>query len=87
MKYTKAKNGSYFYNNILILRENDRKSGRSIIHQDRDGSVRCMLNGYAIIPYEEYVVLKGDTKINTFDMAKNIQAANDDLALQKPPKD
>jgi len=83
MKYTKAKNGSYFYNNILILRENDRKSGRSIIHQDRGGSVRCMLNGYAIIPLEEYYQLEdehGEDGNNWPDeMLKNIEEADKQL--------
>jgi hypothetical protein len=58
MKF-QGKNNSYFHNNFLYPRDKDSRRGTPLI----DGSgedVICRLNGYAIIPMEEYYKLKGE---------------------------
>jgi len=57
IKYEKLEDGSYLHNCLLDIREDDRnRSG--IFHQEGDKSMSARLNGYAIIPMEEYCKLK-----------------------------
>jgi hypothetical protein len=49
----KGKNVSYFYNNLIISREDEIDS----VSIDQSGDVICRLNGYAIIPIEDYYKL------------------------------
>jgi hypothetical protein len=50
--------GSYFHNNFLIHRKEDAKKG--LIDSSSCDDVICRLNGYAIIPIEEYCKLRGE---------------------------
>jgi hypothetical protein len=53
----KGKNGSYLNNCIIVGRPIDG----AIFQDDRiNTDVTCMLNGYAIIPIEDYYELKGE---------------------------
>ena len=56
----KSKDGSYFHNNLIIAREYDQKNGHMLI-DGRGDDVVVSLNGYAIIPLEEYYELKGES--------------------------
>lgn len=78
-KYKAGPNGSYLHNCMVVMAKRDRKEKRDLFHMDSNRNVSCRLNGYAIIPYEEYVVLKKMIEVNTFDLALKIQQANRDL--------
>ena len=68
---------SYFCNNIVEQRPEDRRNRVTLI----DGSgvnITCKLNGYAIIPIEEYYRLKG--KRAPSDDVESINTMNDKLA-------
>ena len=54
----KGKHNSYFHNNLLVVRPEDRE-GIGVIDSSTD-DVICRLNGYAIVPIEEYYNLKGE---------------------------
>lgn len=58
MEYKKAKDGSYFHNNIVVGRKGDPSEMR-FYSKPGGESVVAFLNGYAIIPIEEYCRLKG----------------------------
>jgi len=49
---------SYFHNNFIVHRPEDEKKG--LIDAASCDDVICRLNGYAIIPLEEYCKLKGE---------------------------
>lgn len=71
----KGKDGSFFHNNFVKRRESDNNT---IIHNGKD-SVTCRLNGYAIIPFEEYVALAKDTSINLSEFMEKVNKTNCDL--------
>jgi hypothetical protein len=67
----RSTNGSYFFNGYVELRENDPNPDILFI---RGNDFFAKLNGYAVIPLEEYYKLKGDRidvetkkKIKDFD--------------------
>lgn len=71
--YGKHENGSYMHNCYLIPREKDRHR-RLVINSDNNG-VTVRLNGYAIIPLEEYA------KLTDFDVdQKAILLADEQLS-------
>lgn len=53
--YEKHENGSYMHNCHVVPRAEDRH--RPIVCSSDDDGVTVMLNGYAIIPLEEYAKL------------------------------
>lgn len=57
IEYKKCEDGSYLYNCALVRRDSDPVD--LLFHQDGDKSMTARLNGYAIIPLEEYVRLTG----------------------------
>lgn len=71
MKYNKAKDGSFVHNCIIEKRHNDKAR---FLFSASDDTVTCSLNGYAIIPIEEYAKLKGESVDLT-----NINKAYNDL--------
>ena len=72
----KGVNGSFFHNSLIILRKNDQDSGRAIIKETKAGDdIVCSLNGYAIVPIEEYYDLKGkEIPIDTDEKIKEMNA-------------
>ena len=56
----KGENGSYFHNNLLISRPEDNAGEIALIDAAATDDIICRLNGYAILPVEEYYRLKGD---------------------------
>ena len=71
MKYNKCKDGGFVHNCLIVRREGDTSP-----HMFSQNSERCTptLNGYAIIPMEDYAKLTG----RAFD-AKAIADADKDL--------
>jgi len=65
MKYSKSKDGGFIHNCIVNRRKTDK--AKAIFYCDKDKTI-AFLNGYAIIPIEEYAELKGGkadlTKVN-----------------------
>uniref|UniRef100_A0A6M3LEU0 Uncharacterized protein n=1 Tax=viral metagenome TaxID=1070528 RepID=A0A6M3LEU0_9ZZZZ len=55
MKYEAGKNGSYLHNCVIVRRENDPVE---MLFRN-DDNITAFLNGYAIIPLEEYYKLAG----------------------------
>lgn len=53
-----GKHNSYFHNNFVMARPEDQKKG--LIDSAATDDVICRLNGYAIIPIEEYCKLRGE---------------------------
>ena len=68
MKKEIGSNGSYFQNNFVHRREGD-----SMIIETTPDEVICRLNGYAIIPIEEYIELTGSNDFTDgyFEAIKN----------------
>jgi len=58
MKFEKMNDGSFVHNCRIVRRDNDKAS--VLFHQNGNESVAAFLNGYAIIPLEEYYQLKGE---------------------------
>ena len=72
----KGEKGSYFHNNLVIAREYDRINEHLLIDGSGD-EVTLRLNGYAIIPMEDYCELSGlkitDNEIDSIeDMDKKL---------------
>lgn len=75
IKYGKNKDGSYVHNCIINRRENE-KAPRLFSKNIEDEGIVTQLNGYAIIPIEEYFELTG----NIYDeILENIDLANKEL--------
>jgi hypothetical protein len=58
MNKLKGKTGSYFHNNLVIARKYDHKNNNMLVNGSGD-DVTVSLNGYAIIPIEDYHQLNG----------------------------
>ena len=76
MNDIKGKNGSYFHNNLVIARKYDQDNEHILISGTGD-DVTVNLNGYAIIPIEDYHQLNGsklsDNEIDSIeDMDKRL---------------
>lgn len=85
MKYEKLKDGSYIHNCFIKRRENEKSS--ILFYQDGDESISAFLNGYAVIPLDEYFRLtdeRGDDGNNWPDeMLKQIEEADYQLQLNE----
>ena len=57
MKYNKCKDGGFVHNCLTVRREGDKSA--HMFKQLGDDSLTACLNGYAIIPMEEYAKLTG----------------------------
>ncbi len=79
MKYQKSKNGSYIHNS-LIKRRLDTST--TIISQNGVENTSVSLNGYAIIPLDEYRKYIGERM--TEEENERIRNADKDLRL--PPQ-
>ena len=82
MVFEKMKDGSYLHNCHIVFRENDK--AKYLFHKDsEDKSLTAFLNGYAIIPLEEYYRLKDERGDKGFDLIeealKNIKEADKQL--------
>ncbi len=58
MKYGKSKDGGFIHNCVLVKRKTDKDKSLFCCSNER---TTAHLNGYAIIPIEEYAQLKGET--------------------------
>tara|TARA_R110002074_G_scaffold199659_1_gene367467 strand:+ start:3062 stop:3286 length:225 start_codon:yes stop_codon:yes gene_type:complete len=68
MKYNKCKDGGFVHNCHIIVREYDKSA--HIFKQLGNDSLTACLNGYAIIPMEEYAKLTGcDFNVKAIDEA------------------
>jgi len=76
VKYKRFDDGSFFHNNVIVFRKEDYDNKRAIFHADGDESITAFLNGYAIIPAEEYCKLTGQN----FN-GKDITEADKDLHI------
>jgi len=80
-KYEKLEDGSYLHNCFLVRRNNDPSN--ILFYQDGDNGVTARLNGYAIIPLEEYFELKDELGENANnypdEMLKNVEEADKQL--------
>ena len=56
-KYGKTKDGSYVHNCLIVPRADNKND---FLFMQTDNTVSCCLNGYAIIPIEEYERLRGE---------------------------
>lgn len=81
-KYSKGKDGSYVHNCLVVRREDDKVP--TLFHQNGNEHVSAFLNGYAVIPIEEYENLTGKP---TFIESRSIKKADEDLhsSNQKQP--
>ena len=68
----KTTSGSYFHNNLVITKE-----GEGPVVEALDDEIVVRLNGYAIVPIEAYLDLKGKTV--TLDQIKSIDEMNEIL--------
>jgi len=73
MKYERESDGSYLHNCLLKWRP---EQGKEAMFRIDNGSVKAYLNGYAIIPLEEYYELT-QSGITKEDMIKIRQADRD----------
>ena len=69
MEYMKATNGSYMHNCLVVRRESDPEM--TIVNGSTD-NVSVSLNGYAIIPIEDYFKLKGEGSDLTMAKVKKV---------------
>ena len=74
LKYKKCKDGS-FVHNCFIKRRKDEPN--ALLFCQTDYSITVLLNGYAVVPLEEYLILTG----NEFD-SSNIKEADKQLKDQ-----
>lgn len=74
MSYNKSANGSYLHNCYVKRRDSD--PAPSLFTSDDGTDIFCSLNGYAIIPMEEYAVLVG---MDFAQKQANIKAADEEL--------
>lgn len=74
----KARDGSYFHNNFAKMREGE---AGTVISADID-TVTCRLNGYAIIPIEEYYKLIGEPKSKITEISTRIKITNEQLLVE-----
>ena len=58
MKYKKSENGSFIHN-CLIARRKEEPEATLFEQLNKSGDMLASLNGYAIIPLEEYAKLTG----------------------------
>jgi len=84
--YEKGKDGSYFHNNLLKRRDGEKAPQ---LFSNNDETISAFLNGYAIIPIEEYARLvemasPSDARLKPviFSM-KDIKEANKQLYNQE----
>jgi len=56
MKFEKGIDGSYFHNNLVIIRDDERES-HLFYSSPKLRTISAFLNGYAIIPLETYYKL------------------------------
>jgi len=74
MKHGKTENGSYVHNCLLILRKGSKVKRLF----DLNDPIIVRLNGYAIIPMEEYIKLKPNETFSD-DFMQKIRDAEEDL--------
>jgi len=53
----KSKNGSFLHNCLTALSNEDVKNKRCLFKQLKNGDIVACLNGYAIIPIEQYYII------------------------------
>lgn len=73
VEYKKLKDGSFILNCILRRRVNDNSD---YLFRQSNESVSVFLNGYAIIPIEEYFELKGEADD---ELLKQVEVASKQL--------
>ncbi len=78
MEYKKLNDGSYVCNCYIGRREDE--SADALFKQNGDESIAAFLNGYAIIPLEEYAALTGE---DYSDMLANAKEADRQLHHNK----
>ena len=76
--YRKQKNGTYLYNCILRRRKNDPASWLLKINRKK-GEMLIALNGYAIIPLEDYMKFKGITDDKIKKITDKIENADEEI--------
>jgi len=95
MKYEKLKDGGFVHNCHLIPRGDEKAD--YLFYQDGDKSITAFLNGYAIIPLEDYFKLTSgsdmynsllhnqpeqrEEKLRQQEMLKNIEEADKQLHI------
>lgn len=73
MSELKGRNGSYFHNNYLHARDEDRELEVVLIDAATTDDIICRLNGYAIIPIEKYYnLLQEDLPEGTSEKIKEM---------------
>jgi hypothetical protein len=74
VEYKKTNDGSYVHNCYIVRRDDD--NGQYLFGQTDDKKITAFLNGYAIIPLEEYAQLTGK---DLGDMIANANEADKQL--------
>ncbi|MCG7948061.1 MAG: hypothetical protein JAZ07_17085 [Candidatus Thiodiazotropha endolucinida] len=72
--YEKCKDGSYVHNCFVVRREDDKSP--TLFYQNGNEHVSAFLNGYAVIPLEEYERLTGEP---TLIERQSIKKADEEL--------
>jgi len=76
--YKKLEDGSYVHNCIIKPRYRHSKNATALFSRDGDKTIRAHLNGYAIVPVEDYLELTGKDMGNR-DRVADIKQAEIDL--------
>ena len=76
--YQKLEDGSYVVNCFIKPRYKYNKNATALFSRDGDKTIRAHLNGYAIVPVEEYLELTGKDMGNR-DRVADIKQAEIDL--------
>lgn len=65
MKNKKDYSKGFLFNCVINMTEKDKLSGKGIFHKTDDSRILACLDGYAVIPVEEYNALKQQDKTSS----------------------